>query len=97
MGQQVGVLPCVGLKRSSGLGESSNERNGEVKRHTGQQRGSVKYRVHEDLGDCGLNVAASHHIFLCANFVRGGEVINGSTYSVSPTWIQLTWLLSASR
>lgn len=78
------VLPYVYLKRSSVLGESSNECNSEVKRHTGRQRGSVKQIVHEDLGDYGLNGAASHQIFLCTGFIQCREVISESTYSVFP-------------
>lgn len=80
----MGVLPCMDLQRSSGLGESSHECNSKVKRHTGQQRGSVKQRVKEDLDDYGLNGAASHQIFLYTGFVQCREVINESTYSLSP-------------
>ena len=80
----MGVLPYADLKRSSGLGGSSNECNSEVNRHIGQQRRSVKQRVHEDLGDYGLNGAASHQIFLCTGFVQCRDIISEGTYSVFP-------------
>lgn len=80
----MGVLPCVDLRRISGLGESSNECSSEVKRHTGWQRSSVKQRVNEDLGDYGLNGAASHQICLCTVFVQCRDVISESTHSVFP-------------
>lgn len=44
----------------------------------------MKQRVKEDLDDYGLNGAASHQIFLYTGFVQCREVINESTYSLSP-------------